>query len=717
MTEHLNTGSKRLLIFLACSLCILILLGGYLYFRYETNIIRKDKYNELKAIAELKINQITQWRKERLGDANVFYKSAFFERSIEQFLINDFNADLKNEIREQLSIIKTQSGYENIFITSPAGKVLFSLDPALKTVDTITNGFITEAAFLQKVIITDLYYCHLHNKIHYDIMVPFTNRNNISIAILVFRVDPNEYLYPLIQSWPTPSRSSEILIVRKNGDSVLFLNELRHRTHTALSFQLPLTSITIAAVKAVLGYQGIWEGNDYRNVEVLSYVCKVPGTPWYMVAKVDRSEIFSELSYRAGYIMIFTIVLIILIAVAISRFYFLRQSNIYRELFLKEKDLAQTQEEYQTTLYSIGDGVVIADKTGIIRNMNPVAGQLIGWNESDAKGRILGEVFRIVNEKTNTRVDIPIERVLKEGVVERLPDQSLIISTTGMKTPIAGNCSPIIHENQQINSVVFVFRDQTAEREANKKLNQTNTELERSNKELEQFAYVASHDLQEPLRMVASFTQLLYKRYNNVLGKDADEFIHYIVDGANRMQRLIQDLLSYSRINTRSGSFNPVDSHLALGEAISNLQVAIIESGAIITNEDLPLIIGDHGQIVQVFQNLIGNAIKFHSEEKPRIHISAKLEKGEWIFSMKDNGIGIETQFFDKIFLIFQRLHAGNQYPGTGIGLAICHRIIQRHEGRIWVESEPGKGSVFYFSFHRIDNSTIHRDGNSSKTH
>lgn len=470
MTKHANTRNKRLLILLACSLCILVLIGGYFYFRYEENLIRKDKYDDIKTIAKLKIDQITKWRKERLGDANVFYKSSFFERGVAQFLLNGHNADLKSDILAQLSITKTQYGYENIFITSPKGEVVLSVDSALKIVDSITRRFITEVTIRQKVTFTDLYYCPLHRKIHYDIIIPVINRNDISIATLVFRVDPNEFLYPLIQSWPTPSKSSEILIARKNGDSVLFLNELRFRFHTALSLQFPLTKSTLPSVRAVLGYEGIWEGKDYRGVEVLAFLCKVPGTPWFMVAKIDQSEIFSELYYRAAVIAIFTLILIILTAVSISRFYYNRQRNIYRELFLKEKVLTEIQEEYRTTLYSIGDGVITTDATGIIRHINPVAEQLTGWKESGAMGRILEEVFRIANEKTKTRVNIPVERVLKEGVIAGLADHSLLISITGKVTPIAGNCAPIIHENQQIIGVVIVFQDQIVEREAKKKL-------------------------------------------------------------------------------------------------------------------------------------------------------------------------------------------------------------------------------------------------------
>jgi len=223
-------------------------------------------------------------------------------------------------------------------------------------------------------------------------------------------------------------------------------------------------------------------------------------------------------------------------------------------------------------------------------------------------------------------------------------------------------------------------------------------DLQRSNKELEQFAYVASHDLQEPLRMVASYTQLLAERYENQLDDKAKKFIHYAVDGAVRMQLLINDLLAYSRIGTKARSMEPVDSHSALGRAISSLKLQIDEAKAIITNNELPVVRADASQLTQLFQNLIGNALKFRGAENPRIHISAVDEKKEWLFSVSDNGIGIDPQYAEKVFIIFQRLHTKEEYPGSGIGLAICKKIVERHGGRIWFKSEIGKGTTFYFT-------------------
>jgi PAS domain S-box-containing protein len=241
---------------------------------------------------------------------------------------------------------------------------------------------------------------------------------------------------------------------------------------------------------------------------------------------------------------------------------------------------------------------------------------------------------------------------------------------------------------------------------------QQSQELARSNAELEQFAYVASHDLQEPLRMVTSYLQLLEQRYKNQLDANADQFITYAVDGARRMQTLINDLLNYSRVSSRGQTFMQVNCSIILEQAIANLQIAIADSQAVVTHDPLPEVMADATQLTQVFQNLIGNAIKFCRDQQPRINIGvvkgdANLDgetlnfipsADEWLFWVRDNGIGLESQYAERIFIIFQRLHGRGKYPGTGIGLAICKKIIERHGGRIWVESKPGQGSTFYFT-------------------
>jgi len=237
-----------------------------------------------------------------------------------------------------------------------------------------------------------------------------------------------------------------------------------------------------------------------------------------------------------------------------------------------------------------------------------------------------------------------------------------------------------------------------AAEEAKEKLDVQATKLAASNKELEQFAYVASHDLQEPLRTVGSFVQLLSQRYQGKLDQQADEYIQFIVEGVTRMRQLINDLLVFSRVETKGGKFAPVDFEMVLGEVLSNLKASIAESNAEITHDQMPMLYADKLQFSQLMQNLIGNAIKFKGDKPPKIHIAAKKQDDQWLFSVKDNGIGFEPEFSDKIFVIFQRLHTRSEYPGTGIGLSLCKKIVERHGGKIWVDSSPGRGSTFNFT-------------------
>ncbi len=223
-------------------------------------------------------------------------------------------------------------------------------------------------------------------------------------------------------------------------------------------------------------------------------------------------------------------------------------------------------------------------------------------------------------------------------------------------------------------------------------------DLSRSNKDLEQFAYVASHDLQEPLRAVAGFMGLLKKQYYAKLSAEANEYIDYAVEGAERMQTLIQDLLAYSRVGTKGAAPAPMSMKQAIDAALFNLRAATAESSVSVVCGDLPVVNADLPQMTQLMQNLIGNAIKFHGQARPEITIAARLQDGKWVFSVRDNGIGIEAKYFDRIFMIFQRLHTRSEYEGTGIGLALCKKIVERHGGSMWVESKPSDGSTFYFT-------------------
>jgi PAS domain S-box-containing protein len=357
-----------------------------------------------------------------------------------------------------------------------------------------------------------------------------------------------------------------------------------------------------------------------------------------------------------------------------------------------EKHLGQMEGRYRGLLEAAPDAMVVVNEGGDIVLLNVQAEKQFGYHRDELVGQ---KVKNIIPKGFAERLIADGTRTAAEALAQQIGTGIELngLRKDGSEFPIEIMLSPL--ESTEGILVTAAIRDITTR----KKTDAHVLELNRSNEELGQFAYVASHDLQEPLRMVASFTELLARRYKGKLDSDADEFIGFAVDGARRMQRLIQDLLAYSRVATKGNDPVHTSSEEALRRAMMNLRAAIEESGALVTHDPLPTVMADERQLVQVFQNLIGNAVKYQNPGVPRIHISAARNADKkWTFSVRDNGLGIDPQYFEKIFVIFQRLHKREEFSGTGIGLAICKRIVERHGGTISVESQLGHGSTFSFA-------------------
>jgi PAS domain S-box-containing protein len=395
-------------------------------------------------------------------------------------------------------------------------------------------------------------------------------------------------------------------------------------------------------------------------------------------------------------------------------------------------ELKSRLEESEETLNAIRTGEIDA-----IVVEDPEGPQIYTMEGADYLYRILveemcegvatltsdGTIF-YSNNKLASLIKMPLEQITGQRLNDFIPPDDLKTFQTMLNKGLKGNSkaeiniesvdgsiTPVlisIKALERLKGVYAIITDLSPQKshenliKTQEQLTKTLKDLKRSNAELEQFAYVASHDLQEPLRMVSSFTQMLEMKYKDELDDEALEYIKFAVGGAKRMHLLINDLLAYSRVTSKDSEFKGIDLKRVMDEVIFNLEIDIEENQAVITQEPLPEIVGDYSQMVRVFQNLIGNAIKYRREEKPRIHVRTRKEPDHWLFSVEDNGIGIEPEYFGQVFQIFRRLHTQDEYGGTGIGLAITKRIIERHRGKIWLESEPEKGSTFYFTLPEI---------------
>jgi len=456
----------------------------------------------------------------------------------------------------------------------------------------------------------------------------------------------------------------------------------------------------------------------------------IAGVDWGIAVKVNERELLASVNRRlgataaiiVGLILLGTLGMVFLVRPLAGRLILHTdelESQIYEKTAALNTELAERKRAeqmvrdsealYHSLVDTLPVSILRKDLTGRVTYGNRGYTEKMGRPMADLLGKTDFDLFpRDLAEKYSSDDD----KVITTG--EMFEDIEGHRTGDGQRIYVHVLKAPVRDARGAVVGTQVIFWDVTARKLAEEALEKAAAELARSNKELEQFAYVASHDLQEPLRMITSYTQLVSRRYADKLDDNAKEFMQFAVDGAMRMQRLIQDLLTYSRVGTRGKPFEATPCDHVVDNALANLKIALEESNATVTREALPVVLCDPVQLTQLFQNLIANALKFRGHAPPVIRVSAArrpraeatLSGGppeEWVVSVSDNGIGIEPQYFERIFVIFQRLHTQDQYPGTGIGLAICRKIVERHGGCIWVDSKPGEGSTFHFTLPAMD--------------
>ncbi|MCC7300225.1 MAG: PAS domain S-box protein [Verrucomicrobia bacterium] len=693
-TTGAKTAFHYVLIFFL--LVAVILTTSYSYYRsYEKNY-RIQAGHKLLAINDLKVNELIRWRKERLEDGSTFFNNSVFSALVRRLFEQPKDQDAEYQVIEWLKKYWELDEYDQIRLLTPDGVTHLSLPADAPPATVYIEQGVSDVLKSGRVAITDFYRHDKTRRIYLSVLIPIfeASDTHTPLGVLALRIDPSTYLYPVIQHWPVPSATAETLLVRRDGNEAVFLNELRFQSNTALSLRYPLSETNLPAVKAVLGQAGIIEGRDYRGKPVFAAVSAIPGSPWFMVARQDKSEVFAPLWSRLWQVTGMIGVLLFGATGLIGIIWRQQRVVFYRERAQSADALRKTNDYLENLINYANAPIIVWDPQMRITRFNHVFEKLSGRLESEMLGQSLEtlvpprqaeETMALISKTLSgerwEEVEIPILNA--SGLVRTVLWNSATLFAPNGKTPIA---------------TIAQGHDITMRKESEQHLAEAAEQLRVSNRDLEQFAYIASHDLQEPLRMVANYMQLLERRYSAKLDQDARDFIGYAVDGAVRMQQLIDSLLEYSRLQSRKKPFEPVDLNMVLERVVRDLEGRILETGTKVTADPLPQVVGDAVQLGQVLQNFISNALKFRGEAPPEIHIAAEELSNHWKVTVRDNGIGIAPEHQERIFKIFQRLHSRAEYPGTGIGLAICRRIIERHGGETGVESESRKGSVFWFT-------------------
>ncbi len=461
---------RQLLVIMALALLGVLAGGGGLYYTQYQHVLSMAR-QELHTIAQLKVDEIVGWRQEHLADAAALADTLFAE-VVKYWMENPQGAVIQT-LLTRFQALQGHYSYDDILLVDPSGAVRLSLSGNRPPLAEEAVQALAQAWHERRPVLTDLHFLTADSPPHIDVIAPLFASQAADaepVGAVILRSNAAAYLYPLIQSWPTPSQTAETLLVRRDGDAVLFLNELRHRSGTALILRIPLSERDVPAVRAALGEEGPFEGKDYRGVDVIAYLRAIPDSPWAMVAKVDRAEVLAELETHAALILAMTLGGAVTAITLIGMIWQRNEKDHFRSLYQAEQARQASEARYRTVLLSIGDAVITTDIEGRVELLNPVAEALTGWRRDEARGKPLEEVFRIIHEETRQPVASPVQRVLQEGAVVGLANHTLLLARDGREIPIADSGAPIFDVDGNVTGVVLAFRDQTEERAAQRAL-------------------------------------------------------------------------------------------------------------------------------------------------------------------------------------------------------------------------------------------------------
>ncbi|MCX6269807.1 MAG: PAS domain S-box protein [Bacteroidetes bacterium] len=678
---------------------------GFYYYKIQKRDIIEEKHNELRAITNLKAGQITGWRNERTNDGRLIFGDPLISRAVTDFFVGRNKEKQKSALLAIMKSYTMHFDYSNLILLDNQMNICFSLIPGDSLVCTYLLPFIREAKQKKKVMLSDLYRKSGNYKACLDLIVPVVNADDPGkspAGLLLLKLNPYQTLYPLIQTWPFPSKTSETLLIRQEGDKVLYLNELRHRKNTALTFQLLVSDKHLPAALAVKGVEGIQEGIDYRNIPVLSCIKALPPSAWYLIAKVDISEVYAPLRKQMAAVVAMVLLIIFTIGALTGFWWRSQRMQFYRNQYERESEKLALAQHFQYIVKYANDIIILFDNDLNIIDFNDRALETYGYSREELSSLRLVDLV-----SSDLLADLP-DDLNKLRTEEAALYETVHRRKDGSVFPVEVSARIVKVEGTWY--LQNIGRDITERRQAEDKVKQLNLELEQrviqrtrqfetANKELEAFTYTVSHDLRAPVRAIDGFTRILLEDSGHLLDDKALSNFKLIRANAALMGQLIDDLLAFSHIGRSELKLSTLNMAEMVQAVFADQTNAVQKEGIRFIVQSLSEISGDANMIRQVWINLISNAIKYSSRcAEPEILIGSEKNEYETIYFVKDNGVGFNMKYVGKLFEVFQRLQSTDEFEGTGVGLAIVKRIVSRHGGRVWAVGELGKGATFSFS-------------------
>jgi PAS domain S-box-containing protein len=686
-----------------------ILVAGYLYYRSEIVRIRLEQSRVISGIGELKSGQVEQWRFERIADAQVAVLDPILLNAVALYQREPFSSEPRQALAASLAARAKAYRYLEARLTFIDGSTLSSID----SLTTSRNDTTTGAAMAEVLAGGDArlseFFATGSGTVRVDAVAALRDAAGKAIGVLVLRCDPDRFLNPMIRFWPGESRTAAAWLVERQGDEVAIIGGESEYQGRPLSFWKGPPAKAPAAVRASLERAGAFDGADADGNRVLADLRSIPHSEWRMVSQIEADEIMASGRFRLRAIALIVASVVLLTFVTFSLLHRRRQAVLFEERYLAERRgreahqaLRESEAKFREVLESMNLAAIVLDGKGRVTLCSDYLLELTGWARPEVIGHDWFE--RFLPQEIRSEIQSVFARFFTGDAPKRYENE--IVTRKGRRILIGWSNSTLRDDKGAAIGVVSIGEDITARKQAQDDLQKLNAELERrvqertaqlasKNKELETFSYSVSHDLKAPLRGIDGYSKILLDEYSEKIDGEGREFLRNIRSGADQMRQLIEDMLAYSKLERRSLTLTPQDLRASVERVIAERRFELGEA-QVVVDVAPGAISADHEGLAIVLRNLIDNAVKFSRLRRPPvIEIRSRIDGDRHILSVKDNGTGFAMKHHDLIFQIFQRLHRAEEYNGTGVGLAIVKKAMDRMEGRVWAESEPEKGAVF----------------------